>query len=151
MSYYGKASKPKFTKKVVPVGDYECRVISALERTNEDGQAYIEFQFKVREDVQQECQGYTLTKKFKPDDNGNYKANKIDEFAFACGVAEGEDYQIEELTGACVIVHVSQFPSRDSGEMISYVSYLKESQVGDTSKPLNADEFDTMSSDDIPF
>ena len=88
MSFYSKARKPQFEAKIIPAGDYECRVVSALEKANDDGQVYIEFQFKVREDVDQPCKGSIIKKRFKPDADGNYKVNKIDEYAFACGVEE---------------------------------------------------------------
>ena len=152
MSFYGKASKPKYRAKLFPAGDYECRVISALEKANEDGEAYIEFEFKVREDVEtNECKGQTLKKRFRQDSEGHYKENKINEFACACGVEEGEDYQLEELAGACVICHVSHFTDKTTGEARHYISYLRESEVGDTAQTLNADEFATISNDDIPF
>ena len=151
MSFYGKARKPEFKSNIIPAGDYECRVVSALERANDDGQVFIEFQFKVREDVEQNFKGSIIKKKFKPDADGNYKVNKIDEFAFACGVEEGVDYQLEELSGACVIVHVSCFTDKDTGKKVGYVAYLKESEVGDTAKPLDSDSLESISSDDIPF
>lgn len=154
MSFYGKASKPKFRAKLIPTGDYECRVVSALERTNEDGDAFIEFEFKIRDDVEtnpNEFKGTTLRKKFKQDADGNYKVNKINEFANACGIEDGVEYQLEELAGSCVIVHVAQFTDRATGERKHYIAYLKDSQVGDTSQPLNPDEFSTISEDDIPF
>ena len=151
MSFYGKASKPKFESKIIPAGDYECRVVSALERVNDEGQAFIEFQFKVREDVEQNCKGSIIKKRFKPGADGNYKVNKINEFAFACGVEEGADYQLEELAGSCVIVHISCFTNEDTGKKVGYVAYLNESKVGDTAQPLNPDEFSSISTDDIPF
>ena len=152
MSFYGKASKPKYTPKIIPAGDYECRVISALEKVDDEGSAYIEFQFKVREDVEtNECKGSIIKKRFKPDQNGNYKVDKINEFAFACGVEEGADYQLEELAGACVIVHINCFTAEDTGRKVGYVAYLKESEVGDTAKPLDTDSLDSISTDDIPF
>jgi hypothetical protein len=151
MSFYGKASKPKFESKIIPAGDYECRVISALEKVDEDGASYIEFQFKVREDIDQNCKGSIIKKRFKPDQNGNYKVDKINEFAFACGVEEGADYQLEELAGACVIVHINCFTAEDTGKKVGYVAYLKESEVGDTAKPLDTDSLDSISTDDIPF
>lgn len=150
MSFYGKASKPKFKAKIIPAGDYECRVTSAMERVNEDGVAFIEFEFKVRDDVDQNCKGDTIRKRFKQDADGNYKANKINEFAYACGVEEDADYQLEELVGACVIVHISCF-KKDTGETVGYVAYLNPSKAGDSAQPLNADEFSTISTDDIPF
>ena len=151
MSFYGKASKPKFTKKATPPGDYECRVVSALERADDDGKVFIEFQFKVREDVDQECKGAIIKKRFRPDVNGNYKTDKINEFAFACGVEEGVDYQLEVLAGSPVIVHVAQFTDKETGNKVSYVPYLKESEAGDTAQPLDADGLDSISADDIPF
>ena len=69
----------------------------------------------------------------------------------ACGVEEGEDCQLEELAGACVICHVSHFTDKTTGETRHYISYLRESEVGDTAQTLNADEFATISNDDIPF
>lgn len=151
MSFYSKARKPQFEAKIIPAGDYECRVVSALERANDDGQVYIEFQFKVREDVDQQCKGSIIKKRFKPDANGNYKVEKIDEYAFACGVEEGAEYQLEELSGACVIVHISCFTKEDTGKKVGYVAYIKESEVGDTAKPLDTDSLDSISADDIPF
>lgn len=151
MSFYGKASKPKFESKIIPAGDYECRVVSALERVNDEGQAFIEFQFKVREDVEQNCKGSIIKKRFKTDANGNYKVNKINEFAFACGIEEGTDYQLEELAGACVIVHISCFTDQDTGKKVGYVAYLNESKVGDTAQPLDPDGLESISTDDIPF
>ena len=151
MSFYGKASKPKFTRKQTPPGDYECRVISALERTDDEGRVYIEFQFKIREDIEQECKGTVLKKRFKPDTNGNYRVDKINEFAFACGIEEGADYQLEELAGSCVIVHVATFTDEDTGNKVTYIPYLKESEAGDSAQPLNEDDLTDISTDDIPF
>lgn len=151
MPFYGKSSRPKFKAKIIPAGDYECRVITAMERVNEDGAAYIEFEFKVREDVEQKCQGDTIRKRFKQDADGNYKVGKINEFAFACGVEEDADYQLEELVGSCVIVHISCFKKEETGETVGYVAYLNPSKVGDSAKPLDAEGFESISTDDIPF
>lgn len=150
MSFYGKASKPIIRAKIIPAGDYECRVASAMERVNEDGVAFIEFQFKVRDDVDQNCKGDIIKKRFKQDADGNYKVNKINEFAFACGVEEGADYQLEELVGSCVIVHISCF-TKDTGEKVGYVAYLNPSKVGDSVQPLNPDDLSDINADDIPF
>ena len=98
-----------------------------------------------------ETDKHGLYARFKPDADGNYKVNKIDEYAFACGVEEGADYQLEELAGACVIVHISCFTKEDTGKKVGYVAYIKESEVGDTAKPLDSDSLESISSDDIPF
>lgn len=151
MPFYGKSSRPKFKAKIIPAGDYECRVVTAMEKVDEDGAAYIQFEFKVREDVEQKCQGDTIRKRFKPNEDGQYKVDKINEFAFACGIEEGEDYQLEELVGSCVIVHISCFKKSDTGEIVGYVAYLNPSKVGDSAQPLNPEGFDDISTDDIPF
>lgn len=146
-----KSSKPAF-KNSIPAGTYEVIIDACGETTNPiDGRNGIKFDFCIRPDIEQSCKGRHIYKSFYEDENGELPEKKIGEFANACGVADGEDYEPWQLRLRTCQIVVKQFsPDDKPNEKISYVAFARKSKE----EPIEREEepaFEDINEEDIPF
>lgn len=144
-----KSTKPTF--KNVSAGTYEA-IIDACGTTEhpKDGRAGIKFDFRIREDVDQPCKGRHIFKSFYINDQGEMPEDKIGEYANACGIEAGTDYEPWELRLCTLQIVVKEFtPDDKPDEKVAYVAYAKPSKL-EPEKPESAD-FSDVGDEDIPF
>ena len=106
--------------------------------------------FRIREDVDQPCKGRHIFKSFYVNDQGEFPEEKIGEFANACGVEEGKDFEPWELRLCTLRIVVREFTPEDKpDEKVTYVAYAKKSEL----EPIKTEEaaFSDVSEDDTPF
>jgi len=144
-----KSSKPAF-KSAAPVGTWEVVVDSCLATESQDGRHGYKFDFRIRDDVEQEYKGRHVFKSFMEDVTGVFPEAKMNEFAFALGIEDGVDYEPWELRGMCCQIVVKEFtPDDKPNEKVAYVAYARKSKVEPMAKAENV--FDDIDASDIPF
>ena len=144
-----KSTKPTF--KSIPAGTYEVIVDSCTSvESQKDNRPGIKFDFRIREDVEQPCKGRHIFKSFYVNDQGEFPEEKIGEFANACGIEDGKDFEPWELRLCTLRIVVREFtPDDKPDEKVTYVAYAKKSEL----EPLKTEaaDFSDVTEDDIPF
>lgn len=145
-----KSSKPAF-KSTTPVGTWEVVVDSCLQTESNDGRHGWKFDFRIRDDVEQENKGRHVFKSFLEDVTGVFPESKMNEYAFALGIEDGEEYEPWDLRGRCCQIVVKEFtPDDKPTEKVQYVAYARKSKVEPIKGATSAD-FSDVSADDNPF
>lgn len=145
-----KSKKPEFVN-AIPAGTYEV-IVDACNATEhpKDGRYGVKFDFRIRDDVEQPCKGRHIFKSFYISDTGEFPEEKVGEFANACGVEDGAEYEPWELRLKTCQIVVKQFSPEDKpNEKVSYVAYARKSKL----EPIKESDssFTDVSTDDIPF
>lgn len=110
-------------------GDYEVYVKNCGESITKTGRDCIQFDFVVREDVEQGYKGKHIFKNFFPSfDTGEYPAEKIGKYANALGIEKGLSFELGDLVGRNCIVHISHFTG-DDGVTRECIFYTAPSKV----------------------
>lgn len=138
-----------YAKTLRPEGEYECILNICRQTETLRGDPVIEFDFLIRTDVDQACAGQHIYKRFFTENDGSWPEAKIGRYANALGVPDGEEYELHDLNGRCCTVVVKHFEKED-GTKAECIFYTKPSEI-EQPKPLEVDDLETLTSDDIPF
>lgn len=134
-------------------GDYEVICLAAEEGETKGGIPCIKFDFQVRSDVPQKYQKKHIFKSFfKDDDTDEWPVEKIGRYANSMGVPKGEEFELKDLIGKCLILHMKPYTGRDGVERdsINYTAPTKAGQYG--APPTTAAGYTTVDPDEeLPF
>ena len=129
-------------------GEYEVFVKDAkITRTKTSGLECVAFEFVVRDDVEQPYQRKHIFKNFYRDDNGNWPLEKIGKYASSMGVKAGDEFELQDLWGANLIVVIKHYTGSDGTER-ECVFYTKPTQNPIEIGALESVELDD---EDVPF
>lgn len=132
-------------------GDYEVYVKKCEFGETKTGTECISFDFVVRADVEQPYQNKHIFKKFYKNEAGEYPLDKIGKYANALGIAEGQDFELDDLIGRSCIVHISHFIG-DDGVKRECIFYTTKSKA-EPYMNIPPAELDVLGDDDeqLPF
>lgn len=132
-------------------GDYEVICLKAEETTTKGGTPVIKFDFQVRSDVEQKYQRKHIFKNFYQNDSGEWPAAKIGKYANSMGIPNGMDFDLKDLNGRCLILHMRPFKPQDGEERdsIAWTAPTKAGQYGAAPVPAGYTEVD--GSESLPF
>lgn len=154
---------------LIPEGEYECVIHSAVETATDYGTPYININLRVRRDVEQEQQGRTIfhslwmKKNPEPQDApfGGYSAKQILSLSRAAGLAAGTKFNslsdwCDALTDHAVRVTV--YHDEYNGRTNARVRWVNETRYPEAAEPAPApaakpaQDFQPMpDDDDLPF
>lgn len=133
----------------IPEGKYECVCVSCQQKESQKGTPYIEFEFLIRNDVEQAAKGRHIFKKFFKDDNGQWPEAKIGKYANSLGVPVGEDFEYWQLRGMFCIVAVKNYTDDDTGEIRDCVYFTAPSKF--QQKEAAPSDFSDVPASETPF
>lgn len=113
-------------------GDYEVICLKAEETETRGGTPCIKFDFQVRSDVDQKYQRKHIFKSFFQDDNGEWPKEKIGRLANSMGIPKGQEFELKDLEGKCLILHMRPYKGNDGVERdsIFWTAPTKAGQYG---------------------
>lgn len=131
-------------------GDYEVQVVNCAETvTRTSSIPCIEFDFVVRDDVEQKYKRKHIFKNFFLDESGAYPVQKIGKIANALGIPKEQEFELSDLIGLCCILHIKPYTKKD-GTKIDSIYYVKATEAGQLiQQPPN--DFVEVDDDDLPF
>ncbi len=133
-------------------GDYEVQLVNCREtRTRTSQIPCIEFDFVVREDVEQRYKRKHIFKNFFKDDMGAWPVEKIGKIANALGIPQNQEFEPSDLVGLCCILHIKPYKRQD-GTMIDTIYYAKSTEAGQLIQTAsNANDFTEVDDEELPF
>lgn len=151
MNFTSVENKQGFSDNMVE-GDYEAQLINAGEKTGRSGVTYLEFEFVVREDVEQRYKKKHVWRSYFKNENDEYDAERIGKIVSALGVPVGVNIEVEDLVGRCCIIHVKPYKSTKTGRTSDSIQWYAKTKVGQLIKSF--DQFTEVSKDEeegLPF
>lgn len=131
-------------------GDYEVQLVNCREtKTRTSLIPCIEFDFVVRDDVDQRYRRKHIFKNFFKNDNGEWPVEKIGKIANALGIPQGQEFDLSDLIGLCCILHIKPYKRQD-GTMIDTIYYAKSTEAGQLVQ-MASNDFTEITEDDLPF
>lgn len=131
-------------------GDYEVQVVGCRETNTRTSQIpCIEFDFVVREDVDQRYKRKHIFKNFFKNDAGAWPAEKIGKIANALGIPQNQEFELADLVGLCCILHIKPFKRQD-GTMIDTIYYAKSTEAGQLVQTAS-NNFTEVDDEELPF
>lgn len=131
-------------------GDYEVQLVNCREtRTRTSQIPCIEFDFVVREDVEQRYKRKHIFKNFFKNDNGAWPVEKIGKIANALGIPQEQEFELSDLVGLCCILHMKPYKKQD-GTMIDTIYYAKSTEAGQLIQTASND-FVEVEEEDLPW
>lgn len=111
-------------------GDYEVICLKAEETETKGGTPCIKFDFQVRSDVEQKYQRKHIFKSFfRDDDTGEWPAERIGKYANSMGIPKGQEFELKDLEGKCLILHMKPYTGKD-GTTRDSINYTKPTEAG---------------------
>ena len=142
---------------VMAEGDYEVICLKAEETETKGGTPVIKLEFQVRSDVEQKYQRKHIFKSFfRDDDTGEWPAEKIGKYANSMGIPKGMDFELRDLCGRCLILHMRPYKPKDGGEerdSIAWTAPTKAGQYGaaPAENSLAGSGYELVDDSEIPF
>ena len=131
-------------------GDYEVQLVNCREtKTRTSLIPCIEFDFVVREDVDQRYRRKHIFKNFFKNDNGEWPVEKIGKIANALGIPQGQEFDLGDLIGLCCILHIKPYKRQD-GTMIDAIYYAKSTEAGQLVQTAQ-NNFVEVDDEELPF
>lgn len=133
-------------------GDYEVICLKAEEGETKGGTPCIKFDFQVRSDVAQKYQRKHIFKSFfKDDETGEWPKEKIGKLANSMGIEKGQTFELSDLVGKCLILHMKPYKGNDGVERdsIFWTAPTKAGQYG--AAPATATSYTQVENEDLPF
>jgi len=116
---------------VMAEGDYEVICLKAEETKTKGGTPVIKMEFQVRSDVEQKYQRKHIFKSFyQDDDTGEWPVEKIGKYANAMGIPKGMDFELRDLQGRCLILHMRPYKPKDGGEERDSIAWTAATKAG---------------------
>jgi len=138
---------------LIAEGDYEAICLFAREGETKGGYPVIKFDFKIRTDVEQKYQNKHVFKNFYKDDStGEWPLDKIGKYANSMGIPKDELFELSDLEGKCLILHMKPYKGQDGVERdsIFWTAPTKAGQI-ETVSPVREDGFIQVDSDEVPW
>lgn len=133
-------------------GDYEVICLKAAEGETNGGTPCIKFDFQVRSDVEQKYQRKHIFKSFfRDDDTGEWPKEKIGKLANSMGIEKGQTFELSDLVGKCLILHMKPYKGNDGVERdsIFWTAPTKAGQYG--AAPETAAKYTPVEDEELPF
>lgn len=131
-------------------GDYEVQLVNCREtKTRTSLIPCIEFDFVVRDDVDQRYRRKHIFKNFFRNDNGEWPVEKIGKIANALGIPQGQEFDLSDLIGLCCILHIKPYKRQD-GTMVDTIYYAKSTEAGQLVQTAS-NNFTEVDDEDLPF
>lgn len=134
-------------------GDYEVICQEAREGETKNGSPVIKFDFLVRSDVEQKYKRKHVFKSFYRDkDTGEWPLERIGKLANSMGIPKGENFELSDLVGRCLILHMRPFRGEDGVERdaIAWTAETKAGQIV-TDNSLAGSGFTLADEEEDPF
>ena len=133
-------------------GDYEVICLKAEEAETKGGIPVIKFDFQVRSDVDQKYQRKHIFKSFfRDDETGEWPADKIGKYANSMGIPKGEEFELSDLEGKCLILHMKPYTGKD-GTTRDSINYTKPTEAGQYGEaPASSNSFVKVEDEELPF
>jgi len=117
-------------------GDYECICVKVEEtETKTTHTPVIKFDFQVRSDVEQKYQRKHIFKSFFKDDDDQWPVEKIGKLANSMGIPKGQSFELRDLEGKCLILHMRPYKGKDGVERDS-IGWTAQTKAGQYGQPL---------------
>lgn len=131
-------------------GDYEVQLVGCRETCTRTSQIpCIEFDFVVREDVEQRYKRKHIFKNFFKEKNGAWPVEKIGRLANALGIPQNQEFELADLVGMCCILHIKPYKRQD-GSMIDSIYYAKSTEAGQLVQTAS-NNFTEVDDEELPF
>lgn len=135
-------------------GDYEVICLVAKEGETKGGTPVIKFDFQVRSDVEQKYQRKHVFKSFyRDEETGEWPADRIGKYANSMGIPKGEEFELADLEGKCLILHMRPFKGQDGVERdsIAWTAPTKAGQIAENPNALAGSGFVLVEDEEVPF
>lgn len=134
-------------------GDYEVICLKAEETETKGGYPCIKFDFQVRSDVEQKYQRKHIFKSFFQDDNGEWPAERIGKYANSMGIPKGEEFELSDLEGKCLILHMKPYTGKDgtTRDSINYTKPTAAGQYGEAPQQAAPAGYTAVEDEELPF
>ena len=131
-------------------GDYEVQLLNCVEtQTRTSAIPCIEFDFVVRDDVEQKYKRKHIFKNFFRNDSGAWPVEKIGKIANALGIPRDKEFELSDLIGLCCILHIKPYTKQD-GTKIDTIYYAKATEAGQLMQK-QSNDFEEVDDDELPF
>ncbi len=136
-------------------GNYELLLKEAKYTKTKSGIPCIFFDWVVRDDVEQAYKKKHIFKRYYQDDEGNWPADKLCRAAYALGVPEGADFDVDDLAGRCCRAHIKPFTYKNgdgAARTIDSITSFTASEAGQLVQTIGRDEeYENVEAEDLPF
>ena len=133
-------------------GDYEVICLKAEETETNGGTPVIKLDFQVRSDVEQKYQRKHVFKSFfKDDETGEWPAERIGKYANSMGIPKGQEFELTDLEGKCLILHMRPYETKEGKkrDSIAWTAATKVGQYG--AAPETNAGFVQVEDEEMPF
>lgn len=138
------------TQVLMAEGDYEVMCVKAEEGTTKTYVPVINFDFVVREDVEQAYQRKHIFKSFYQDEQTKeWPMDKIGRYFNALGIPKGQEAELCDLVGLCCMVRIKHYDAKDGTrrECIHFPAPTKAGQAVQAAKPA----YSVVDDEELPF
>jgi len=88
----------------------------------------IDFDFVIRDDVDQGCKGQHIFKTFFRDEKGEWPEEKIGKYANSLGIEKGVDFDLPDLAGRHCVVNMRHYIGNDNATR-SIIYFTRPSEL----------------------